>query len=117
MTTAEKIPATPPNFLFCIADDWSYPHAGVYGGEIVKTPNFDKVAKAGMLFTNAFTAASSCAPSRAAILTGQDIYCLEAGGLLFGTLPKKFPIYTNLLAEKGYKLVLQGKAMPQRNYQ
>ena len=108
-TTAEKIPATPPNFLFCIAGDWSYPHAGVYGDEIAQTPNFDKIAKAGMLFTNAFTAASSCAPSRAAILTGQEIYRLEAGGLLFGTLPQKFPIYTHLLADKGYKLGFTGK--------
>lgn len=105
----EETVERPPNFLFCIADDWSYPHAGVYGDEIAKTPNFDKIAKAGMLFTNAFTAASSCAPSRAAILTGQAIYRLEAGGLLFGTLPQKFPIYTNLLAAEGYKLGFTGK--------
>jgi len=105
----EESSEVPPNFLFCIADDWSFPHAGVYGDSVVKTPNFDRVAKEGILFMNAFTAASSCSPSRAAILTGQDIYRLEAGGCLFGTLPQKFPIYTHLLAQSGYKTGFTGK--------
>src|SRR5262245_4245538 len=39
-----------PNILFCIADDWSWPHAGAYGDRVVKTPNFDRVAREGALF-------------------------------------------------------------------
>ena len=105
----KEAPIKKPNFLFCIADDWSYPHAGVYGDKVIKTPNFDRLAKGGMLFDNAYTAASSCSPSRAAILTGQEIYRLEAGGLLFGVLPQKFPIYTTLLQNEGYKTGFTGK--------
>ena len=37
-----------PNILFCIADDWGWPHAGVYGDAVVQTPVFDKLAKEGL---------------------------------------------------------------------
>src|SRR5262245_65755959 len=47
-----------PNILLFIADDWSYPHAGAYGDKVVKTPNFDRVAREGTLFTNADRKAS-----------------------------------------------------------
>src|SRR6266516_351036 len=60
-----------PNILFAMADDWAWPHAGVYGDKVVKTPTFDRVAAEGILFTHTFCAAPSCTPSRAAILTGQ----------------------------------------------
>ena len=33
-----------PNIIFCLADDWGWPHAGVYGDQAVKTPNFDRLA-------------------------------------------------------------------------
>lgn len=98
-----------PNFLFCIADDWSFPHAGVYGDSVVKTPNFDRVAKEGILFMNAFTASPSCAPSRAAILTGQEMWRLENGGTLFGALPNTFPVYTHLLRDQNYEIGYTGK--------
>ena len=55
----------PPNILFCIADDWSWPHAGAYGCAWVKTPAFDRVAREGLLFTRAYTPNAKCAPSRA----------------------------------------------------
>ena len=99
---AAKEPAQRPNILFCIADDMSWPHAGAYGDKVVKTPNFDRVAKDGILFTNTFCAAPSCTPSRSAILTGQEIWRLEEGGVLRGALPNKFRVYTDLLAAAGY---------------
>ncbi len=37
----------PPNILFCIADDWGWPHAGVYGDPVVRTPTFDPRASKG----------------------------------------------------------------------
>src|SRR5688572_14367747 len=43
-----------PNILFCIADDWGWPHAGAYGDKVVNTPTFDRVAREGVLFKNAF---------------------------------------------------------------
>ncbi|MBA3438415.1 MAG: sulfatase [Pyrinomonadaceae bacterium] len=91
-----------PNILFIIADDWSYPHAGIYGDKIVKTPNFDRVAREGALFTNSYCVSPSCTPSRAAVLTGQTVHRLEEGANLHGFLPKKFAVYPDLLEAAGY---------------
>ncbi len=106
-----------PNILFCFADDWGYPHAGVYGDKVVKTPTFDRVAREGMLFNRAFSAAPSCTPSRAAILTGQYPHRLEEGGELWGFLPKKFPNYTDLLEKAGYAIGLTSKGWGPGNFQ
>ena len=91
-----------PNILFAIADDWSWPHASIVGDKVVKTPTFDRVAGEGVMFTNAFVSSPSCTPSRGAILTGQWHWRLEDGGNLFGTLPAKFTVYTDLLEQAGY---------------
>ncbi len=98
-----------PNVLFMIADDWGWPHAGAYGDREVKTPNFDRVAREGTLFNNAFSAAPSCSPSRAAILTGQHPHRLAEGGNLWGFLPSRFAVYPDLLEKAGYVVGLQGK--------
>ena len=45
---------TRPNILFAIADDWSFPHAGAYGDRTVSTPAFNRIAREGALFLNAF---------------------------------------------------------------
>jgi N-sulfoglucosamine sulfohydrolase len=91
-----------PNILYCLADDWSWPHAGVYGDQVIRTPTFDRVAREGMRFNYCFSAASSCTPSRAAMLTGQYPHRLEEGSCLWGFLPKKFPVYPDLLEKAGY---------------
>lgn len=91
-----------PNILFCLADDQSYPHASAYGEPVIQTPVFDRVAREGVLFTQAYCAAPSCTPSRSAILTGQDIWRLGQGGQLFGTLAAKHPVYTDLLSDSDY---------------
>ncbi len=61
-----------PNILFALADDWAWPHAGVYGDKVVRTPTFDRVAKEGVLFSHAFCVAPSCTPSRAAHECGRQ---------------------------------------------
>lgn len=91
-----------PNILLCIADDWAWPHASVYGDRVVRTPTFDRIARQGVLFTNAFCAAPSCTPSRAAILTGQAPHRLAEGGNLWGFLPARYPVYTDQLEQAGY---------------
>ena len=98
-----------PNIVFCIADDWSFGHAGAYGDKAVKTPTFDAVAAQGMLFTHSFCIAPSCTPSRAGILTGQPPHRLEEGGNLWGFLPQKFDVYPDLLEAAGYAVGLTGK--------
>ncbi len=106
---AKDVSPNRPNILFCISDDQSWQHAGAYGDKVVKTPNFDRIAKEGVLFTHAFTAAPTCTPSRSAILTGQEIWRLEEGGVLFGTLPAKFKVYPDLLEQAGYFVGATGK--------
>ena len=59
-----------PNIVFCLADDWGWPHAGAYG-DIVKTPSFDRIAEAGVLFNHAYVSSPSCTPSRNAFITGK----------------------------------------------
>jgi N-sulfoglucosamine sulfohydrolase len=102
LATAKTQSSSRPNILFIVADDWSYPHAGVYGDKAVKTPNFDRMAREGVLFTNAFCAAPSCTPSRASLLTGRAVHQLEEGGNLHAFLPSKFDTYPDLLEAAGY---------------
>src|SRR5688572_5301584 len=67
-----------PNILFCFADDWGR-YASIYakldgpGGmnDVVRTPNFDRLASRGVLFRNAFVNAPSCTPCRSSLLSGQ----------------------------------------------
>ncbi len=60
-----------PNFVFLLVDDLGWGDFGCYGAKFYETPNIDKLAKDGMLFTNAYSACTVCSPSRAAILTGR----------------------------------------------
>jgi uncharacterized sulfatase len=106
-----------PNILFALGDDWGWPACGAYGDKVVKTPTFDRVAREGVLFTNAFSAVSSCTPSRGAILTGQAAHRLEAGGNLWSALPRKFEVYPDVLEAAGYFVGLQGKGWGPGNFQ
>ena len=101
--------AAPPNIVFIITDDMSWAHMGAYGSDEVDTPNLDRLAREGAIFENAFVSAPSCTPSRASILTGRNGFELEEGATLWGYLPAKFPTYTELLAEHGYRVGATGK--------
>ena len=100
---------TRPNILFCISDDQSYYHTGANGDPVIETPAFNRIAREGLRFVNAFCDAPTCGPSRSAILTGQPIWRLEEAGNIHSTLPAKFATYTELLAEQGYHVGYTGK--------
>jgi N-sulfoglucosamine sulfohydrolase len=91
-----------PNILFCIADDASYPHMSAYGCPWVKTPGFDRVAREGLLFHNAYTPNAKCAPSRACVLTGRNSWQLEAAANHWCFWPEKFKTYAEALPDAGY---------------
>jgi arylsulfatase A-like enzyme len=100
--------AARPNILFAIADDWS-PHAGVYGTPWLKTPAFDRVAREGILFTNAYTPMAKCAPSRAIVLTGRHLWQNEEAGNHMAYFPAKLKSWPEALMESGWHMGITGK--------
>ncbi len=91
-----------------LADDLSVADCSPFGGKGVATPNMERLAKAGMSLTNAFVASPSCAPSRAALLTG--LCPMRNGAMLNHARPraelKKWPAF---FRELGYEVVAIGK--------
>ncbi len=99
---------TRPNILFAIADDWGL-HAGAYGTRWVKTPAFDRVAREGVLFENAYTPMAKCAPSRAIVLTGRHLWQNEEAGNHMPVFPPKLKSWPEVLTEKGWHMGITGK--------
>ncbi|MDP7250542.1 MAG: sulfatase-like hydrolase/transferase [Planctomycetota bacterium] len=102
-----------PNFIVIFTDDQGYNDLGCFGSENIKTPHIDRMAKEGMRFTDFYSAASVCTPSRAALLTG--CYPERVGNLpvLFprsniGLNPDEITI-ADMLKEKGYATACIGK--------
>lgn len=65
-----RVNKSKPNVIYILADDLGYGDLSCYGQEKFVTPNIDKLAKEGMLFTQHYSGAPVCAPSRSALLTG-----------------------------------------------
>jgi uncharacterized sulfatase len=101
-----------PNIVFAFADDWGR-YAGAYAafeGEnslnaLVDTPHFDRVAREGALFQNAFVPAPTCTPCRSAILAGQYFWQTGLGAILQGAVwDESIPTYPLVLEQKGYHI-------------
>lgn len=60
-----------PNIVFILADDLGYGDIGFNGQKLIKTPNIDRLAREGMIFSQFYAGTSVCAPSRSSLLTGQ----------------------------------------------
>ncbi|NME66812.1 sulfatase family protein [Flammeovirga aprica] len=102
-----------PNIIVLLSDDMGYSDLGCYGSTKIKTPQLDKMASEGILFTDFYVAAPSCGPSRAGFLTGNhpsrigmedNIHPQDKRGLN----PKEQTIAT-LLKQNGYETALFGK--------
>ncbi len=106
-----------PNILVAISDDQSYPHASAYGYEAISTPSFDRVARMGLLFRNAFTPAPGCSPMRAAFLTGRNIWQIEEAGTHASLFPRKYEVYQDRLEQAGYFVGYTGKGWGPGNWQ
>ena len=98
-----------PNILLAISDDQSYPHASIYGDQGVSTPSFDRIAREGLLFRNAFSSSPGCSPSRASLLTGRYTWQLEHAGTHASSFSARFACYPDLLEEAGYHVGYTGK--------
>ena len=98
-----------PNILFLIADDASRTSFGAYGSRYVRTPNFDRIAKEGVLFSNAYNTNPKCAPARACLLTGRYSWQLEEACNHNPFLSAKWVFYPYLLEKSGYFMGFTGK--------
>lgn len=98
-----------PNVLLVISDDQSWVHAGAYGQKGLRTPAFDRVAREGVLFMQAFSSSPMCTVSRACLLTGRNAWQNREAGTHFSTFPRDLPVYPSLLKEAGYQTGYTGK--------
>jgi arylsulfatase A-like enzyme len=105
-----------PNFLLAIGDNWAWPHAGVLGDRTVRTPAFDRIAREGVLFNNAFCPVPSCSPTRSSLLTGRAAHQLEDAASLWSAFPKKFRVFTGMLRDAGYEVGFTGKGWSPGRY-
>lgn len=115
-----QTPST-PNIIYIYADDLGYGELGCYGQQKIRTPHLDQLAQEGMRFTQHYSSAPVCAPSRYMLMTGQQpghAYIrgnYELGGYTDSTEGGQLPLYPHamtlakMLKEKGYRTALIGK--------
>lgn len=115
---------TKPNIVFVLADDLGIPQVGCYGSTFYNTPNIDKLALNGVRYTNAYSAAAVCSPTRAAILTGKNPARINITDFISGNPNSNYPLsqpewqkhlpikeitIAEILKKEGYKTALFGK--------
>jgi arylsulfatase A-like enzyme len=96
-----------PNIVFIMTDDHAAHAIGAYGSRVNTTPNLDRLAREGALFTRVFATNSICTPSRAAILTGQ--YSHLNGVTVFNRFDSSRVTVARLLQQAGYHTGMIGK--------
>ncbi|WP_339708732.1 sulfatase [uncultured Kriegella sp.] len=97
-----------PNIVFIMSDDHAYQAISAYDKRLINTPNIDRIANEGMLFTNACVTNSICAPARATILTGKHTHINGKidNRMPFDTTQVTFP---QLFKKAGYQTAMFGK--------
>lgn len=103
-----------PNIVIILADDIGYGDLGCYGATKIKTPNLDRLAAAGLRFTDAHTPSAVCTPTRYALMTGQYAWRHPPGSrILSGVAPLCIPAdrltLPALLKKEGYVTGAVGK--------
>lgn len=98
-----------PNFLLILSDDQSWEHTSFNNYPLVNTPNFDRIAKEGVYFANAYAPAPTCTGSRSAILAGQPVWRLGSASMLLSYYSQQMISYQNILEKAGYRVGFTGK--------
>ncbi len=118
--------ATPVNFVFILADDYGWTDTSYNGSKFYETPNIDRLAKSGMIFTDGYSASPVCSPTRSAVMTGKYPARLHLTSHLQGAsnrfhftkviqpnarlaLPLEEITIAEVLRKKGYRTACVGK--------
>ncbi len=110
------LPAGSPDVVLIVLDDTGFAHLGCYGSTI-DTPNVDRLAAAGLRFTNFHTTAL-CSPTRASLLTGRNPHAVQMRGIsnmdtgfpnMRGAIPRSAATLAEVLRERGYATFATGK--------
>lgn len=110
----DLVAAERPNIVFIMADDIGYGDLSCYGGKHAKTPNIDRLAEQGRRFLDAHSPASTCTPTRFALLTGRYAWRQQAGSSIApGDAPLSIkpgtPTIASILKQAGYITGVVGK--------
>ena len=109
--TAAK-PAKTPNVIYILADDLGIGDLGCYGQQKLKTPNIDRLAAEGMLFSDHYSGNTVCSPSRAVLMTGQHpghVHCRGNGNENGFALDSEMTTLPRLFKNAGYATGAFGK--------
>src|SRR5690606_31757356 len=108
----------PPNIIFILADDLGWADLPAYGNRFNETPNLDRLARQGALFTNAYAAAPVCTPTRASIMSGE--YPVRIGFMDY--IPGQLRPYEEVIVPRNRtqylprEVITVGEAMKQLGY-
>jgi len=101
---SDAVDARRPNLIFLLVDDWGWTDAGCFGSDLYRTPNIDRLAAAGMRFTDGYAACTVCSPTRAAAMTGMYPARLHVTDFIPGNerphAPLKIPDWTMRLEHR-----------------
>ena len=110
---ASKPNITRPNVIYIYADDLGYGDLSCYGATNIHTSNVDKIAAAGIRFTNGHCTSATCTPSRYALMTGEYPWRKKGTGILPGDaaliIPTDRTTLPNMFKKAGYKTGIVGK--------
>jgi N-acetylglucosamine-6-sulfatase len=100
-----------PNVVFVITDDQRWDAVGCAGHPFIKTPNMDRIAREGAMFTNAFVTTPLCSPARSSFLTGQFVHRTGVKGNTpaMGPISHRLITFPRLLHDAGYESAYVGK--------
>jgi arylsulfatase A-like enzyme len=99
-----------PNFVFLLGEGHRPDALSLNGNAIVQTPNFDRIGREGMQFSNSFTVNALCLPARSAALTGLYTHSTGCVDNKNRVIPADVPLFTELLRDAGYEVALFGKS-------
>ncbi len=100
---------TPPNIILVLADDLGYGEIGSFGQTMIQTPNLDRMAEGGIRFTDHYSGATVCAPSRCSLLTGLHTGHARIRGNGSYPLRPEDHTFAKQLKKAGYRTAIIGK--------